>query len=94
MSDELMYLKSNVVMEPLFDSWYAWTHLISPATAARNVAKRHVPIMRSYLQAPQVHAAAIRNPKMRGGPFMDYGEDRTPEVRELLDVTLDRKSVV
>ena len=34
---EKMYLKPNVVMEPLVDNWYAWSHLISPATAAMNI---------------------------------------------------------
>jgi L-ascorbate metabolism protein UlaG (beta-lactamase superfamily) len=82
-----VYLKPNVVVEPLFGGWYAWTHLISPATAAMNVAGRHMSIMQSYAQAPQVHAAAVKNPALLGGPFMHYEGDRSREVRELIDWT-------
>ncbi|MEO6719971.1 MAG: hypothetical protein ABIN67_06455, partial [Ferruginibacter sp.] len=37
MSTNQLYLKPNVVLEPLVDKWYAWSHLISPATAAMNI---------------------------------------------------------
>ena len=82
-----MYLKPNVVVEPLYDRWYAWSHLISPATAAANITGRHLKIMNSYIQAPQIHAAAVKNPKMRGGPFMDLGGKRVDEVKAMRDNT-------
>lgn len=92
MNEELVYLKPNVVIEPLFDRWYAWSHLISPATAAMNITGRHLKIMNSYIQAPQIHAAAVRNPKMLGGPFMDYDGGRVDEVKALRDKTLDKQA--
>ncbi len=82
-----LYLKPNVVPEPLFDKWYAWSHLISPATAAMNLVDRHIKIMNSYIQAPHIHAAACKNPKMLGGPFMDYGGKRVDEIKALKDNT-------
>ncbi|QNN43961.1 MBL fold metallo-hydrolase [Pedobacter roseus] len=82
------YLKPNVVIEPLISRWYAWSHLISPATAAMNVVNRHLKIMNSYIQAPQIHEAAVSNPKMLGGPFMDYRPRRVDEVKVLRDETL------
>jgi L-ascorbate metabolism protein UlaG (beta-lactamase superfamily) len=33
--------------------------------------------------APSIHADAVRNPKMKGGPFMDFGGGRIEEVTEL-----------
>lgn len=87
MSETKKYLKPNVVFEPLFDNWYAWSHLLSPATSAMNIVDRHMLIMQSYLDAPDIHAQAVLNPKMRGGPFMDFGGKRSEEVRELLDNT-------
>jgi len=78
-----MYLKPNVVFEPLVDRWYAWSHLISPATSAMNITGRHLSIMESYLLAPGIHAEAVLNPKMRGGPFMDFAGGRIEEVRTL-----------
>jgi len=44
-------------------------------------------IMDSYIKNPEVHAAAVKNPKMLGGPFMDYGGQRVDEVCALRDET-------
>ncbi|HKX26128.1 MAG TPA: MBL fold metallo-hydrolase, partial [Blastocatellia bacterium] len=87
MSDDLLYLRPNIQIEPLFDYWYAWSHLIPPATAARNLTDRHLKIMDSYLNAPQMHANAVKNPKLLGGPFVDYGGKRVDEIRNLRDQT-------
>lgn len=87
MDNKLMYLKPNVVFEPLVDRWYAWSHLISPATAAMNIVGRHLTIMESYLMAPSIHAEAVLNPGMRGGPFLDLGGGRIDEVTDLYEKT-------
>lgn len=86
-----VYLRANIQVEPLVDNWYAWTHLIPPATSARNFTERHLQIMRSYIAAPQIHASAVNNPKMRGGPFIDYNGKRVDEVKELLEDTMSRR---
>lgn len=93
MSD-LLYLKSNLVIEPLFDRWYAWSHLISPATSAMNVVGRHLKIMKSFIQSPQIHMAAVKNPKMKGGPFMDIPQAKVGKVKALLEETIYRKQDV
>lgn len=87
MDNARLYLKPNVMMEPLVDQWYAWSHLISPATAAMNIVGKHLKIMESYVKSPEVHAAAVKNPALLGGPFIDYGGKRVEEIRELLDKT-------
>ena len=86
-----VYLKPNIVIEPLFDQWYAWPHLISPATSAMNVANRHIKIMKSFVKAPQMHAAAVKNVKMKGGPFMDISVDSAGDVKELLEGTIAKR---
>lgn len=88
MSEDKYYLKQNVRLEPLFNQWYAWPHLISPATAAMNIANAHVKIMKSFVSAPDVHAAAVRNPMMRGGPFIDLPSSRVGQVKDLLQKTV------
>jgi L-ascorbate metabolism protein UlaG (beta-lactamase superfamily) len=80
---EKLYLRQNIQVEPLIDQWYAWPHLVPPATAARNITERHFKIMDSYIGSPQVHANAVKNPKMLGGPFIDYGGKRVDEIRAL-----------
>jgi L-ascorbate metabolism protein UlaG (beta-lactamase superfamily) len=83
--NEQLYLRPNIQVEPLIDGWYVWPHLIPPATAARNITGRHLKIMNSYISMPQVHANAVKNPKMLGGPFIDYGGQRVDEIRALRD---------
>ena len=88
MCNDQFYLKYNVKLEPLFNQWYAWPLLIPPATAAMNVVNSHLKIMKSYVSAPEVHVAAIKNPAMRGGPFMNYPANRVMEVKALTESTL------
>jgi L-ascorbate metabolism protein UlaG (beta-lactamase superfamily) len=88
MKTQSYYLKPNVVIEPLIDRWYAWSHLISPATYSMNIINRHLKIMDSYIQAPELHSQAVKNPRLLGGPFMDYNCDRSKEVLELVTKTV------
>jgi L-ascorbate metabolism protein UlaG (beta-lactamase superfamily) len=91
---EPLYLRKNIQVEPLVDHWYAWPYLIPPATYARNMCGRHFKIMDSYIAAPQVHAEAVKNPRMLGGPFIDY-ENKVDEIKALRDQTKqDRKDLV
>jgi len=83
-----LYLRQNVQVEPLFNNWYAWSHLVAPATAAMNIANSHLKIMRSYVAAPLVHASAVKNPAMLGGPFIDYQGQRVPEIKALIEKTM------
>ena len=92
MNNDMLYLRPNIQVEPLFDYWYAWSHLIPPATAARNLTERHLKIMDSYISAPQVHASAVKNPKLLGGPFLDYGGKRVDEIKALRDWTKRERS--
>ncbi|MEW6736872.1 MAG: MBL fold metallo-hydrolase [Acidobacteriota bacterium] len=87
MSSQKVYLKQNVQLDPLFNQWYVWPHLIAPTTAAMNIANSHVKIVKSYVMAPEIHAAAIKNPAMRGGPFLDFDSKRVYEIKALLDKT-------
>jgi len=90
-----LYLRPNVQVEPLIDHWYAWPHLIPPATAARNITERHLKIMDSYISAPMIHANAVKNPKMLGGPFIDYDGKRVDEIRAVRDrIRKDRAHLI
>ena len=81
------YLKSTIKAEPLIWRWYAWPHLISPATAACNIVERHLKIMESYVQNPKIHAQAIKDPKMLGGPFIDLNGEKVNEIKLLIEST-------
>lgn len=85
-----VYLKPNIQVDPLFNQWYAWNLLVPPVTAAINTLERHLKMMTSFVNAPAMHAAALKNPAMRGGPFIDLPASRVPEVRALIDATQAR----
>lgn len=86
---DMVYVRPNLAIEPLVDNWYGWAHLISPATAAMNIRGRHLKIMDSYIQNPMIHAAAVKSPKMLGGPFIDYGGKRVDEIEGIKNRTLE-----
>jgi len=94
MSEEKMYLRPNVVMEPLVGKWYAWAHLIFPPTAAMNIVWRHLMIMDSYIAAPEIHAQAAANPKMLGGPFIDVNGRRVADIEALRIKTLREQELL
>jgi L-ascorbate metabolism protein UlaG (beta-lactamase superfamily) len=87
-STQQVYLKNNVIFEPLFNQWYAWSYLVSPATAAMYVANLHLKIMESFIAAPQVHASALKNPANLGGPFINYDASRVADVKALREKTI------
>jgi L-ascorbate metabolism protein UlaG (beta-lactamase superfamily) len=89
---EHLYLKERVQVEPLFNRWHAWILMVPPVTAALNLLDRYLKIMQSYVNSPALHAAAIKNPAMRGGPFIDLDVDRVAEVRDLIRETESRNS--
>jgi L-ascorbate metabolism protein UlaG (beta-lactamase superfamily) len=82
-----LYLKHNVLPEPLFNQWYAWSGLIYPPTAAMYIVNSHLKIMQSFISTPQIHVSALKNPKMIGGPFINYDPSRAGEIKELMDKT-------
>lgn len=81
------YLKSTTKAEPLIWQWYAWPYLIPPLTAACNIVERHLKIMQSYIQNPQIHAQAIIDPNLLGGPFIDLDGQQVEAIKELVSQT-------
>lgn len=92
MGSKKLYLKQNVVAEPLVNKWYAWSYLISPATASMYIANSHLKIMQSFVSAPQVHISALKNPKMLGGSFINYDVNMVDEIRQLIEKIVREQS--
>ena len=83
----LHYLKPTIKAEPLIWQWYAWPHLIPPINAGCNIVERHLRIMQSYVQSPQIHSQAVKDPKMLGGPFIDLDGQKVDEITDLINQT-------
>jgi L-ascorbate metabolism protein UlaG (beta-lactamase superfamily) len=82
-----VWVRPNVVCEPLVNRWYAWPYLIPPATASLYVANHHLQVMQRFVTAPQVHVEALKNPEMVGGPFINYGASDVGSIRALMERT-------
>lgn len=93
MSQSELYLKQNVVAEPLYNQWYAWWFLASPMTAPLFVANLHVKIMESFVANPAIHVAALKSPALRGGPYINYGVDRLGDIKALLERTVKEEAL-
>jgi L-ascorbate metabolism protein UlaG (beta-lactamase superfamily) len=89
MSGAAVYLKHNIIAEPLFNQWHAWSYLIPPAQAALFIANSHLKMMRSFVSAPEVHVAALKNPAMQGGAFINHPASKVAEIKELMNWTTD-----
>jgi L-ascorbate metabolism protein UlaG (beta-lactamase superfamily) len=56
------------------------------------VANSHLKIMQSFVAAPGVHAAALKNPAMRGGPFIAHDASRAKDVKALMEKTIEERA--
>ena len=80
-------LRPDVIAEPLVNQWYGWSYLVPPAPHARYLTESQLPILESFVENPQVHVAALKDPAMAGGPFIQYGPERRDEIKALLEQT-------
>lgn len=81
---EPRFLRSNVIIEPLVDRFYAWLYTVAPVQAAMNLTFVQIPMLEAYLQSPQDHIAATNNLAFRGGYFVGIEEARSSEVGSLV----------
>ena len=85
MSSDPLYVKPNVRIEGLVNQFFAWLHVVPPVSAAMNLANLQLPMMDSYVQHPEVHEAAVANPKMKGGFFINVDRSRAADIEVLRD---------
>jgi L-ascorbate metabolism protein UlaG (beta-lactamase superfamily) len=88
MQSETKYrLADSIIVEPLVNSWAAWSYLLSPLAASLHLANYQLKAMQEYLEDPELHVKASRDPAMIGGPYLDIPAARAGEVRQLLEST-------
>lgn len=84
-SNEPAYVRPDVALSPLINQYYAWLHLVSPATAAMNYTKMIGPLLRSFIATPAVHRSSSLDPRLRGGMFVNHDESAIPMITKLAD---------
>ena len=85
-------LAESTLIEPLVNSWHAWTYLITPVPASLHLVHYQIPTMESYLSSPSTHAEAYRDPALVCGPFIGIPPERAHAVRDLLENTKRKQS--
>src|SRR6185295_6990775 len=73
-------LAESTLIEPLVNSWHAWTYLITPVPASLHLVHYQIPTMESYLSSPNTHAEAYRDPALVCGPFIGVPPERAHQV--------------
>lgn len=82
----MVRLRSDVRLIPMVNSWYTTALLLSPMTFGLVTKRSHLPMMESYVDAPEIHRQCVNAPELRGGPFIDHAGDPA-DVGCLLEVT-------
>jgi L-ascorbate metabolism protein UlaG (beta-lactamase superfamily) len=85
-------LAETTLIEPLIDSWAAWWMLVSPFTASLHLQNFQLPVLRAYLQSPEFHAKASRDPALQGTAFVGIPARDADRVRELLQSMLSGRA--
>lgn len=84
MTSKMLYLKEDVYFEPLFNSWYAWSYLLPPVTAARYMVNTHKRIMMSFVNNYELHISAAKESVVTGGDFLHCTEDQVSDIQSLI----------
>lgn len=86
MTAEVYYLRENVFVEPLVNSWYAWPNLIAPLQYSLYMVKTHLRLMKSFVNNYELHIIANQNPEMAGGgEFVDCRAEQVEDIKRLID---------
>jgi L-ascorbate metabolism protein UlaG (beta-lactamase superfamily) len=80
-------LSPSTFVEPLVNSWVAWPTLIAPVPASLHLDRYQLPLLRSFVENPEVHADASASPELVCGPFAAVPPSRVPEVAALIAKT-------
>jgi len=78
--DEKYYLKNTTAIEPLVNRFVAWSHVVSPVAFSMHLKNYQLQVLDSYLENPEIHSKACKDPKMRSGPLVDIPPERAKEV--------------
>jgi hypothetical protein len=82
------WLARSALIEPLVNSWSAWSFLIAPVPASLHLLQYQLELLQSYVDDPEFHASAGQYPTLAGSAFVNIASDRVSEVKALLDKTL------
>ncbi|MGI0034796.1 MAG: MBL fold metallo-hydrolase [Nitrososphaera sp.] len=80
-------MSDSTVVEPLISNWAIWSDLVSPTSYSMHLTYYQLGLLASYLNDPELHIKASRNPRLAGGRFVNIPVERASEVRMLIEET-------
>src|SRR5262249_45248393 len=86
-SEPTYRLAESTLVEPLVNSWSAWSFLIAPVPASLHLLQYQLSLLQSYIDDPTFHVAASQDLTLSGGAFINVPAGRVSEVVALLDST-------
>lgn len=84
-----VYLRSDVYFEPLFNKWFMWPYLLSPASAAMNLTNQHLRLMKSFVANAKIHAKSAKNKAMAGSSLVNIPLEKVGDIKDLMQHTRD-----
>ncbi|NOK35297.1 MBL fold metallo-hydrolase [Corallococcus exercitus] len=84
MTEPLYRLADATLVEPLVQDFQAWWMTVAPMPASLHLQAYLVPLLKAYLQTPDFHAKAAKDPMLSGSSFVGVPQERADEVRALL----------
>lgn len=84
---QMAWLAPDCIAEPVIDAWHAWAYLLPPLQAGMMIRSRHIPVMESFVAEPELHAEALKNPELIGGPYLSCAVEDVGRVETLLEWT-------
>ena len=84
MSQSHYRLANHTLAEPLIHDWQAWWMTVAPVPASLHLHTYQIPLLRAYLQSPDFHAKAAKDPQLSGTSFVGIPATRAGEVKALL----------
>ncbi|ESP93925.1 MBL fold metallo-hydrolase [Pseudoalteromonas luteoviolacea] len=85
-----VYLRPDVYFEPLFNKWFMWPYLMSPATAAMNLVNQHMRSMKSFVANAKIHAKSVKAKSMTGSSLMNLPLSQVDDVKQLVAKSRDQ----
>jgi L-ascorbate metabolism protein UlaG (beta-lactamase superfamily) len=80
----LFRFADHTLVEPLVQDWTAWWMTVAPVPASLHTHVYQVPLLKNYLQSPDFHARAAKDPALSGTSFVGIPAARASEVKALL----------
>ncbi len=84
-SEAKFRLADSTIVEPLVNQWFAWSSTIAPVPASLHLMQYQLPLMESYLSAPELHQEVSQTPEFIAGSYINISPENKNSLGRLLN---------